>query len=76
MFRLIYVSSATAPFTEQQLEELLQESRRNNLSADITGMLLYREGKFMQTLEGPEVAVKKLGEKIRAATHGTANSPS
>ena len=28
-------------------------------------MLLYREGKFMQTLEGPEIEVQRLREKIR-----------
>jgi lipopolysaccharide biosynthesis regulator YciM len=66
MLRIIYSSSATAPFSEQQLDELLQTSRRNNLAADITGMLLYKEGNFMQTLEGPELAVQTLVEKIRS----------
>jgi hypothetical protein len=66
MFRIIYSSSATTPFSEQQLDELLQVSRRNNLAADITGMLLYKDGNFMQTLEGPEIAVQRLVEKIRS----------
>ena len=66
LFRIIYVSSATAPFTDQQLDDLLQISRRNNLSADLTGMLLYKDGKFMQTLEGPAPAVRSRLEKIRS----------
>ncbi len=65
MFRLIYSSSETAPFSEQQLEELLHTSRQNNLAADITGLLLYKDGNFMQTLEGPEIAVQTLREKIK-----------
>jgi hypothetical protein len=64
--RVIYVSSETSPFSEQQLEELLQKSRLHNLAAEITGMLLYKDGKFMQTLEGPREAVLTLLEKIRS----------
>ncbi len=45
--------------------ELLQKSRQHNLTANITGMLLYKDGNFMQTLEGPVPAVKTLVEKIR-----------
>jgi len=66
MFRIVYVSAATVPFSDQQLEELLQKSRRNNVAADITGMLLYKDGTFMQSLEGPELAVKTLLAKIRS----------
>jgi hypothetical protein len=66
MFRIIYSSAATAPFSEQQLEDLLQKSRRDNLAADITGMLLYKDGNFMQTLEGPVIAVRTLLEKIKS----------
>jgi hypothetical protein len=66
MFRTIYISSATAPFSEQQLEELLLKSRRNNFASDITGMLIYKDGDFMQTLEGPEIAVQTLMAKIRS----------
>src|SRR3954470_3384019 len=54
---LVYVSSATAPFTQADLLALLQISRRNNEPAGITGMLLYRDGNFMQALEGEEAAV-------------------
>jgi hypothetical protein len=75
MFRIVYVSAASEPFSDQQLKELLQKSRQNNVAAGITGMLLYKDGTFMQTLEGPELAVKIL--LIRSgATHGTASSSS
>ncbi len=66
MIRIIYSSAATAPFSERELEELLQKSRLNNLAADITGMLLYKDGNFMQTLEGPAIAVQTLLGKIKS----------
>ncbi len=66
MFRIIYSSAATAPFSTRELEELLQRSRLNNLASDITGMLLYKDGNFMQTLEGPAIAVQALLGKIKS----------
>ena len=65
MFFLVYVSSATHLFTEQELVDLLEVSRVNNAKLDVTGMLLYKEGNFMQFLEGPKDKVCALYEKIR-----------
>ena len=61
---LIYVSLATKPFNETGLVELLATSRRNNAAAGVTGMLLYKDGKFMQLLEGEEAHVTRIFEKI------------
>ncbi len=49
---LIYISSAVNLMNETELEELLSVSRKNNQTKDITGMLLYGEGSFIQVLEG------------------------
>lgn len=65
MLTLIYVSSATVLFSEDALLKLLEKARAKNTSLDITGMLLYRGGNFMQLLEGPEQAVKSLAQKIK-----------
>jgi hypothetical protein len=64
MFWLAYVSSATQPFTKQELVDLLATSRENNSRIGITGMLLYRGGNFMQVLEGEEQAVRNLYGRI------------
>jgi hypothetical protein len=64
--RLVYVSSAVEPFSETELERLLKKSRRNNESAGVTGMLLYKDGNFMQCLEGPKEAVQTLEARIRS----------
>ena len=57
MFSLTYVSSAVKPFTPHELRDLLEACHRNNRPRDVTGMLLYKDGKFMQVLEGEEAAV-------------------
>jgi hypothetical protein len=64
MYRLIYVSSAVELFSEGELEDLLTKSRQNNSAVGLTGMLLYKDGNFMQCLEGPKEAVCTLEAKI------------
>lgn len=64
MFSLVYVSSATHLFTDQELIDLLKKSRANNQRQDITGLMLYKDGNFIQVLEGPEEAVLATFNKI------------
>jgi hypothetical protein len=66
VFSLTYVSSAVKPFSKSELRELLAKSRKNNSRLDVTGMLLYKDGNFMQTLEGEEQLVLSLSERIHA----------
>jgi hypothetical protein len=65
IYSLIYLSTAVRPFSKVDLLALLMQSRQNNASLDITGILLYKAGTFQQILEGPEGAVKKVFEKVR-----------
>ena len=60
----VYTSVATEPFDDDALSELLVSSRAANGRAQITGMLLHREGRFIQFLEGPERTVRMLLAKI------------
>jgi hypothetical protein len=66
MFQLIYVSQACLQMDEASLRELLSHSRGKNARQDITGMLLYQNGNFMQVLEGSREAVLSLMASIRA----------
>lgn len=61
---LAYASNATVPFTAKALLDLLAVSRRNNEQSDVTGMLLYRGGNFLQALEGPPDAVRATIQRI------------
>jgi hypothetical protein len=64
MFSLVYVSSAVKPFSKAELLTLLEKSRENNTSLGISGMLLYKDGNFLQVLEGEEQKVRTLFAKI------------
>lgn len=65
MFYLIYVSSAVRLMEDDELIALLNQSRENNLSLNVTGMLLYKGGNFMQMLEGERDTVLNLYETIK-----------
>lgn len=60
MLSLVYASSATQPFSDDDLTALLTTCRENNAHAQLTGLLVYRDGRFLQVLEGPEPAVRDL----------------
>jgi hypothetical protein len=60
MYSLVYISRAEIPFSDEQLLQLLERSRRKNVITGITGMLLYKNGNFMQLLEGEEKNVRAL----------------
>ena len=71
MFQLVYLSSASQPFSEDDLVALLTQARQNNTAHGLTGMLLYKDGNFMQVLEGDEAEVRRLFhtiEQTRATT--------
>jgi len=65
LIHLIYASSATRLMSSDELTELLKKSRENNAKREITGMLLYRNGNFVQVLEGPESEVNAVYEIIK-----------
>lgn len=65
LYNLVYVSVASRPFEESELLELLEDFRANNSKFGITGMLLFRDGAFMQALEGPKDRVRRLFDNIQ-----------
>ena len=64
MINLIYASSATHLMSNDELMDLLHTSHKNNAIMDITGILLYKDGNFLQVLEGEEADVMALYQKI------------
>ena len=70
LFHLIYVSTAVAAFSDLALANLLEQSRARNLRHGLTGLLLYKNGHFMQVLEGEESHVMEVFASIeRDARH-------
>ena len=61
---IVYVSTATRGLNAEELEELLDVSRRHNQREGITGMLLYVEGNFMQAIEGAHDRIGDLYKRL------------
>lgn len=61
---LVYVSTASEPMSEPDLAGLLEQSRERNERYGITGMLLYKNRRFIQLLEGEEENVQKIFRSI------------
>jgi hypothetical protein len=55
---MTYISSATGPCTRAELQQLATISAGHNRRDAITGALLYKDGSFLQVLEGGEAAVR------------------
>jgi len=64
MYYLIYLSAGVNWFSEKELTDILSISDINNSRNNITGLLLYSEGNFIQLLEGNEQDVKDTFERI------------
>lgn len=72
MISIVYVSESLAPLSQSELTGLLDVSRRNNTARGLTGMLLYKDGHFMQALEGEADAVRERLDVIAADPRHTA----
>jgi len=69
LFYTIYASSATIRLSQHDLLELLKKARLKNEAHGLTGMLLYRDGTYLQFLEGQRADIdsllKRLGDDPR-----------
>ncbi|MEQ1636667.1 MAG: BLUF domain-containing protein [Methylococcales bacterium] len=63
---LVYVSLTNQEMTDDHLQSLLKKAREKNERLDISGMLLYRDGFFMQALEGELDDIEELYNIIKA----------
>ncbi len=50
---LVYVSSAVRLLSHEEIDYLLRRARERNKEYEVTGILLYIGGNFMQYIEGP-----------------------
>ena len=65
MISLTFFSTAVQDLTVGQLTQLLATCRSWNRKFDLTGMMLYAGGHFVQTIEGPDEDVLAMYERIR-----------
>ena len=64
LLQIIYMSNLVDN-DEAQIAPIVESARRNNAQNQVTGMLLYSDGHFMQVLEGDPAAVKATFEVIQ-----------
>ena len=60
LMHLIYASKASTDFSKDDIVVLLEKARNKNESLNVTGMLLFDNGGFLQVLEGEEETVNQL----------------
>lgn len=61
---LTYVSIAMAEWGASALDRIRHASARHNARLDVTGLLLYSAGSFLQLIEGEERAVINIFNRI------------
>jgi Sensors of blue-light using FAD len=66
LYQLAYCSLAKENVSPAALHALLEQARVRNTRHNITGMLMYDGGMFIQWIEGPMPAVQALWEKLLA----------
>ena len=64
VFHLVYISKAHDDLSYTDVHTILNTSRTYNAFHEISGLLVLRDGYFMQLLEGPEDRIKFLLGKI------------
>ena len=64
MISLIYTSTASFLFSEDDIKKILNTSRDWNNDHGLSGLLLYKDGNIIQVLEGDEKEVEDIFEKI------------
>ena len=71
-YQIIYSSQATTPMTVSDLEKILVDARTGNEARDVTGVLIYVDGVFLQILEGDRDNVISLMSAIADDSRHTA----
>nr|WP_294944723.1 BLUF domain-containing protein [uncultured Mucilaginibacter sp.] len=68
MKNLVYLSTSTTLLSDDELLDILKASRRNNKAHNVSGVLLYCEGTFIQVLEGADFDVDAIFAKLEKDT--------
>jgi Sensors of blue-light using FAD len=64
LVRCLYASRAATPTSSDVLDRILSQSRKNNPTLGLTGMLCFANGIFVQVLEGGRDEVSRLYNAI------------
>lgn len=62
---VVYISMETRRLSRDDISDILRVSRMKNTVHDITGVLLYYDGLFLQVLEGEDARLEELMAVLR-----------
>lgn len=65
MIQITYISTPSRPISTDDLMDILNGARTNNVNIGVSGMLLFTGSNFIQTLEGDEKVVEDLISTIK-----------
>jgi hypothetical protein len=65
MIQILYSSTFTGHDHQKSIDEILLKSRKNNQVNNLSGILLFRNGDFLQLIEGEKINVYYTLKKIR-----------
>ena len=61
---ILYASELAQDCGNREIADILAVSRRNNVRNGVTGMLMSKQGHFLQYIEGPDSSIVSLFTKI------------
>ena len=64
LVQCLYASRAVETVTDATIKDILEQSRRNNLAAGITGLLCHTDDSYIQVIEGGRAEVSDLIARI------------
>ncbi|SHJ05626.1 BLUF domain-containing protein [Algibacter luteus] len=62
---ICYISDSNESESLENIKRIYAKAKQNNLKRNITGILIYQNGNFLQVLEGDEEHVDTTYEKIK-----------
>lgn len=65
MERLIYTSEASDMLSGDEVFEIVEASARNNAKRDISGFLIFKDGRFLQLIEGETDSLEELMQVLQ-----------
>jgi len=66
LYNLVYCSHAATAVSDAAVNRIIATARRNNPAHEITGLLFFGGGLFLQWLEGPRASVLRLWQNLEA----------
>jgi hypothetical protein len=64
LYQIMYISSAQGSVTADQCASIARAAAVRNRLVDVTGLLLFNSRRFIQVLEGPQLAVESVYDRI------------